>query len=240
MNWRTSNLSHELLPFLNPLGRGGVRVGASEDSGFLSCSTWFQNVVSREENLGFEGEAETHTKPNKSRLYWSENIQRKFESSAAFPVVLYNSIPSTKFNPSRLRHLLRPTGLRRVRYHFSSRSTLRLSTKTVMIVVRNPCAHSFLNLNEFPWKISLSSLYNLSYGSVFSKCISPIILTDILWDTQFGVRYLRNGRVVIFNCVTFIVLIGGKRTTANFHDVTSFIVYNFCTFDRGGGTKRNG
>jgi hypothetical protein len=78
----TSNLSHGRPPFLNPLGRGEARVFARlvrSDSGFPSCYASFQNGVPSRKDSGFEGGADTRTKPNKNRLDWSENIQRKFE-----------------------------------------------------------------------------------------------------------------------------------------------------------------
>jgi hypothetical protein len=76
-NNNTSNLSHGRPPFLNPLGRGEARVFARSsrftplvrsDSGFPSCSAWFQNGVPSRKDSGFEGGADTPTKPNKNRL----------------------------------------------------------------------------------------------------------------------------------------------------------------------------
>jgi hypothetical protein len=81
-NNNTSNLSHGRPPFLNPLGRGEARVFARlarSDSGFPSCYAWFRNGVPPRRDSGFEGGADTRTKPNKNWCFWSENIQRKFE-----------------------------------------------------------------------------------------------------------------------------------------------------------------
>jgi hypothetical protein len=67
-NNNTSNLSHRRPPFLNPLGRGEARVFARSDSGFPSCYAWFRNGVPPRRDSGFEGRADTRTKPNKNRL----------------------------------------------------------------------------------------------------------------------------------------------------------------------------
>jgi hypothetical protein len=90
-NWRTSNLSHGRPPFLNPLGKGKAR------SSLARLASLAPSRVSPRATLGFkmvfrQGKtqdlkgADSGTKPNKNRLDWWENIQRKFEGIRGFSV----------------------------------------------------------------------------------------------------------------------------------------------------------